>query len=150
MQPDVVGCQQVSTHAPVCPVARDEGFGSQSPPADQNQHREVLLGTSSPRSSDGNASLLDEGGSASQVPQAAVELAVYGSVVWPDSLCEWLGTRSRLVGSLSQCNQRTLKDKSPWRLGRCVTIFCRCEDPLHWLRLFLLLVRQMETPVSSM
>ena len=41
-------------------------------------------------SSDGNASLLDEGGSASQVPQATVELAGYGSVVWPDSLSEWL------------------------------------------------------------
>ena len=32
----------------------------------------------------------DEGGSALQVPQAAVELAGYGSVVWPDSLSEWL------------------------------------------------------------
>ena len=42
--------------------------------------------TSSSRSSDGNPSLLDEGGSASQVPQ----LAGYGSVVWPDSLPEWL------------------------------------------------------------
>ena len=28
--------------------------------------------------------LLDEGGSASQVPQATVELAGYGSVVWPE------------------------------------------------------------------
>ena len=33
------------------------------------------------RSSDGNSSLLDEGGSASQVPQASVELAGYGCVV---------------------------------------------------------------------
>ena len=33
---------------------------------------------------------LDEGGSALQVPQASVELAGYGSVVWPDSLSEWL------------------------------------------------------------
>ena len=46
--------------------------------------------TSSSRSSNGNSSLLDEGGSASQVPQASVELAGYGSVVWPDSLSEWL------------------------------------------------------------
>ena len=45
---------------------------------------------SSSRSSDGNSSLLDEGGSASQVPQATVELAGNGSVVWPDSLSEWL------------------------------------------------------------
>ena len=45
---------------------------------------------SSSRSSDGNSSLLDEGGSASQVPQASVKLAGYGSVVWPDSLSEWL------------------------------------------------------------
>ena len=33
---------------------------------------------------------LDEGGGASQVPQASVQLAGYGSVVWPDSLSEWL------------------------------------------------------------
>ena len=46
--------------------------------------------TSSSRSSDRNSSLLDEGDSASQVPQASVELAGYGSVVWPDSLSEWL------------------------------------------------------------
>ena len=45
---------------------------------------------SSSRSSDGNSSLLDEGGSTSQVPQTTVELAGYGSVVWPDSLSEWL------------------------------------------------------------
>ena len=46
--------------------------------------------SSSSRSSDGNFSLPDEGGSASQVPQAFVQLAGYGSVVWPDSLSEWL------------------------------------------------------------
>ena len=40
--------------------------------------------------SDGNSSLLSEGGSTSQVPQASVQLAGYGSVVWPDSLSEWL------------------------------------------------------------
>ena len=40
--------------------------------------------------SDGNSSFLDEGCSASQVPRATVELAGYGSVVWPDSLSEWL------------------------------------------------------------
>ena len=45
--------------------------------------------SSSSRSSDGNSSLFDEGGSASQVPQATVELAGYGSVLWPDSLSEW-------------------------------------------------------------
>ena len=45
--------------------------------------------SSSARSSDGNSSLLNEGGSASQVPQASVELAGHGSVVWPDSLSEW-------------------------------------------------------------
>ena len=50
----------------------------------------MLLHSSSSRSSDGNCSLLDEGGSASQVPQAAVEFAGYGSVVWPDSLSERL------------------------------------------------------------
>ena len=51
----------------------------------------TLLDTSSSSpSSDGNSSLPDEGGSASQVPQASVELAGYGSVVWPDSLSEWL------------------------------------------------------------
>ena len=42
--------------------------------------------SSSSRSSDGDSSLSDEGGSASQVPQAFVKLAGYGSVVWPDSL----------------------------------------------------------------
>ena len=46
--------------------------------------------SSSSRSSDGNSSLLDEGGSALQVPQASIELVGYGSVVWPDSLSEWL------------------------------------------------------------
>ena len=46
--------------------------------------------SSSSRSSDGNPSLLDEGGSASHDPQASVELAGYGSVAWPDSLSEWL------------------------------------------------------------
>ena len=49
----------------------------------------VCIDTSSSRSSDGNSSLLDEGSSASQVSQASVELAGYGSVVWPDSLSEW-------------------------------------------------------------
>ena len=39
--------------------------------------------SSSSRSSDGNSSLLDEDGSASQVPQATVELAGYGSVNYP-------------------------------------------------------------------
>ena len=46
--------------------------------------------SSSSRSSDGNSSLLNEGGSASQVPQASVELQGHGSVIWPDSLSEWL------------------------------------------------------------
>ena len=46
--------------------------------------------SSSSRSSDGNSGLLDEGGSASQVPQATVKLSGYESVVWPDSLSEWL------------------------------------------------------------
>ena len=46
--------------------------------------------SSSSRSSDGNFSLLDEGDSASQVPQASIELAGYRSVSWPDSLSEWL------------------------------------------------------------
>ena len=41
---------------------------------------------SSSCSLDGNSSLLYEGGSTSQVPQATVELADYGSVVQPDSL----------------------------------------------------------------
>ena len=44
----------------------------------------------SSRSSDGNSSLLDEGDSASQVPQASVELVGYGRVIWPDSLSEWV------------------------------------------------------------
>ena len=39
--------------------------------------------SSSSRSSDGNSSLFDEGSSASQVPQATLELAGYGSVIWP-------------------------------------------------------------------
>ena len=46
--------------------------------------------SSSSRLSDGNSSLPDEGGSASQVPQASVQLAGYRSVVWPHSLSEWL------------------------------------------------------------
>ena len=50
----------------------------------------ISSSSSSSRSSDGNSSLLNEGGSASQVPQASVELAGCGSVVWPDSLSEWL------------------------------------------------------------
>ena len=49
-----------------------------------------FLSSSSSRSSDGNSSLFNEGGSASQVRQASVELAGYGSVVWPHSLSEWL------------------------------------------------------------
>ena len=55
-------------------------------PAEGDHH----TSSSSFRWSDGNSSLLDEGGSASQVPQASVELAGYGNVVWPDSLSEWL------------------------------------------------------------
>ena len=50
----------------------------------------LTLIPSSSRSSDGNSSLPNEGGSASQVSQASVELAGYGSVVWPDSISEWL------------------------------------------------------------
>ena len=50
----------------------------------------IINSSSSSHSSDGNSSLLNEGGSASQVPQASIELAGYGSVVWPDSLSEWL------------------------------------------------------------
>ena len=46
--------------------------------------------SSSSRSSEGKSSLLDGVGSGSQVPQAIVQLAGYGSVVWPDSLSEWL------------------------------------------------------------
>ena len=52
--------------------------------------------SSSSRSSDGNSSLLNEGDSASQIPQTAVELAGYASVVWPDSLSEWLVDRAGL------------------------------------------------------
>ena len=57
------------------------------------RHQDRRMGysdSSSSRSSDGHSSLPDEGGSASQVPQASVQLAGYGSVVWPDSLSEWL------------------------------------------------------------
>ena len=50
----------------------------------------MKVSSSSSRSSDGNSSLLDEGGSASQVPQASLQLAGYRSVVWPGSLSEWL------------------------------------------------------------
>ena len=50
----------------------------------------MAASSSASRSSDGNSSLLDEGSSASQVPQASAELAGYGSVVWPDSLSGWL------------------------------------------------------------
>ena len=49
-----------------------------------------MASSSSSRSSYGNSSLLNEGGSVSQVPQASVEFAGYGSVVWPDSLSERL------------------------------------------------------------
>ena len=48
----------------------------------------TLQQSSSSHWSDGNSSLLDEGGSASHVPQVSVELAGYGSVVWPDSFSE--------------------------------------------------------------
>ena len=60
--------------------------------SDRSERQEELLtsSSSSSRSSDGYSSLLDDGGSASQVPQATVELVGYGSVVWPDSLSEWL------------------------------------------------------------
>ena len=50
----------------------------------------LCVSSSSSCSSDGKSSLLNEGGSASQVPQASIELAGYGSVIWPDSLSEWL------------------------------------------------------------
>ena len=56
----------------------------------QNKPKMTQKGTSSSRSSDGNSSLPDEGGSALQVPQASVQLAGYRCVVWPDSLSEWL------------------------------------------------------------
>ena len=63
----------------------DKGLPCDTPKEISAEH-----GLSSSRSSDGNSSLLDEGGSASQVPRATVQLAGYGSVVWPDSLSEWL------------------------------------------------------------
>ena len=50
----------------------------------------VHYSNASSRSSDGHSSLLDEGGSAPQVPQATLELVGYGGVVWPDSLSELL------------------------------------------------------------
>ena len=56
----------------------------------------LVISSSSSSLSDGNSSLLNEGGSTSQVPQATVELAGYGSVVWPDSLSEWLVDRAGL------------------------------------------------------
>ena len=49
-----------------------------------------FLHSSSSNWSNGNSSLLNEDGSALYVPQATVELAGYGIVVWPDSLCKWL------------------------------------------------------------
>ena len=52
-----------------------------------NPKRALAL-LSSSRLSDANCSLLVEGGSTLQVPQATVQLAGYGSVVWPDSLSE--------------------------------------------------------------
>ena len=62
----------------------------------KNERWIVSKSSSSSHSSDGNSSLLDGGGSASQVPQASVQLAGYGSVVWPDSLSEWLVDRAGL------------------------------------------------------
>ena len=50
----------------------------------------MCTSSSSSPLSDGNSGLLNEGGSASQVPQTTIELVGYGSVVWPDSLSEWL------------------------------------------------------------
>ena len=47
------------------------------------------ISSSSSHSSEGSANLLNDGGSALQVPQATVELADDRSVVWPDSLSEW-------------------------------------------------------------
>ena len=44
----------------------------------------------SSHSSGGNSGLLNEGGTASQVPQGSVQLGGQGSVVWSDSLSEWL------------------------------------------------------------
>ena len=69
-----------------------------------------LLETSSSGSSDGNPGLLNEGGSTSQVPQASVELADYGSVVWPDSLSEWLvdGTGLQRICCLTASTARAL------------------------------------------
>ena len=52
------------------------------------EQRKAVVSSSSSRSLDGNSSLLNEGGSTSQVPQATVQLAGYGSVVWPDFLSE--------------------------------------------------------------
>ena len=68
----------------------------------------VPLGPSTSYSSDGNSSLLDEGGSTSQVPQATVELAGYGSGVWPDSLSEWRGQ------DCSRCCCLTTSLTVPW------------------------------------
>ena len=47
--------------------------------------RLLLYSSSFSRSSHGNSSLLNEGGNALQVPQATIELAGSGSVVWPYS-----------------------------------------------------------------
>ena len=70
-------------------------------------HEDGMFSSSSSRSSDGNSSLLDEGGSASQVPQASVELAGYGSVVWPvkmecDYLCGWIKKNGHIHKNLTK------------------------------------------------
>ena len=72
---------------------------------------------SSSRSSDENSSLLDEGGSASQVPQATVELEGHGSVIWPDSLSEWFVEEGRTAVDVLLSDCQYLKGTALY--GRC-------------------------------
>ena len=92
--------------------------------------------SSSSHSSDGNSNLLDEGGSALQVPQATVELAGYGSVVWPDSLSEWLVAGAglqQMFFCLTASTVRALLCMADTEFGIQVTVdvVAACPEPEH-------------------
>ena len=92
--------------------------------------------SSSFHSSVGNPSVLDEGGRASQVPRAIIELVGYGSVIWPDSLSEWLiegAGLQQMFCCLTASTARALLCMAiaEFRIQVMVEAVVACSEPEH-------------------
>ena len=96
----------------------------------------IVYSSFSSRSSAGNSSLLDESGSTSWVLQAAIELADYGSVVWPDShfgqLIEGAGLQ-QMFCFLTASTTRALLcvAKVEFRIQVIAEVVLACPEPEH-------------------